>query len=116
MSVGEVELFVEEAGPPDGRPVLLLHGFPDSSELWRLQIPALAAAGYRVIAPDQRGFGRSSKPAGVEQYGVELLVGDVVGLLDTIGVERASPHVASAGRVHRSRAAGGETEGRLLRR
>ncbi len=90
MPVGEVELFVVEAGPPDGPPVLLLHGFPDSSERWRLQIPALAAAGYRVIAPDQRGFGRSSKPAGVEHYRVELLVGDMVGLLDTIGVAQAS--------------------------
>ena len=50
VSVGGLEFFVVEAGPADGRPVLLLHGFPDSSDLWRAQIPVLAGAGYRVIA------------------------------------------------------------------
>jgi pimeloyl-ACP methyl ester carboxylesterase len=77
-----------EAG--DGPPVLLLHGFPDSWRLWRHQIPALAAAGHRVVAPDLRGFGETDKPAGVEEYRMRRLVGDVVGLLDALGVERAA--------------------------
>ncbi|MGH2884330.1 MAG: alpha/beta fold hydrolase, partial [Solirubrobacteraceae bacterium] len=52
----------------DGRPVVLLHGFPDSGRLWRHQVPALADAGFRVIVPDLRGYGRSDKPAEVEAY------------------------------------------------
>lgn len=60
VKVDGVELHVVEAGPADGKAVLLLHGFPDSAELWRFQIPALAAAGYHVVAADLRGFGRSS--------------------------------------------------------
>jgi pimeloyl-ACP methyl ester carboxylesterase len=79
---------VAEAG--DGPPVLLLHGFPDSWRLWRHQIAALAAAGYRAVAPDLRGFGASDKPEAVEAYRMRTLVGDVVGLLDGLGVERAA--------------------------
>jgi pimeloyl-ACP methyl ester carboxylesterase len=75
----------EGAGPP----VLLLHGFPDSSALWRHQIPALVDAGHRVIAPDLRGFGESDRPEGVAEYAMPTLVGDVVGILDALGVERA---------------------------
>ena len=59
-----------EAGPADGPLVLLLHGFPELWYSWRYQIPALAAAGFRVVAPDQRGYGTSSKPSGVESYAV----------------------------------------------
>ncbi|MGH8885748.1 MAG: alpha/beta fold hydrolase [Egibacteraceae bacterium] len=73
-----------------GPPVLLLHGFPDSSHLWRQQIPALTRAGYRVIAPDLRGFGASDRPENVEDYALPLLLGDVVGVLDALGVERAT--------------------------
>ncbi|MGH8901179.1 MAG: alpha/beta fold hydrolase [Egibacteraceae bacterium] len=73
-----------------GPAVLLLHGFPDSSNLWRHQLPALAQAGYRVIAPDLRGFGESDRPEEVEAYALPLLVGDVVGILDALGVERAT--------------------------
>jgi pimeloyl-ACP methyl ester carboxylesterase len=87
MKVGEIELHVIDEGK--GPVVLLLHGFPDSSHLWRNQIPALRAAGYRVIAPDLRGFGKSSRPVGVEHYAMPNLIGDVVGLLDGLGVERA---------------------------
>lgn len=82
--------FVREEGPANGPPVLLLHGFPDSSDLWRGQIPALTGAGYRVIAPDLRGYGLSAKPEGVENYALPLLVGDVLGLLDAVGVQRAA--------------------------
>jgi pimeloyl-ACP methyl ester carboxylesterase len=72
----------------EGRPVLLLHGFPDSSHLWRRQVPALVEAGLRVIAPDLRGFGESDKPEAVEQYAIARSVADMVALLDGLGVER----------------------------
>jgi len=72
-----------------GPAVLLLHGFPDSSYLWRNQVPALVAAGYRAIAPDLRGFGESDKPEAVEAYALPLLLSDVTGILDTLGVDRA---------------------------
>ena len=73
----------------DGPAVLLLHGFPDSSYLWRHQVPALVGAGRRVIAPDLRGFGASDRPEGVDAYRMRRLVGDVLAVLDACGVERA---------------------------
>jgi pimeloyl-ACP methyl ester carboxylesterase len=73
----------------DGRPVILLHGFPDSRRLWRHQVPALVDAGFRVIVPDQRGYGRSDHPTDVEAYALPFLAGDVVAVLDDCGVERA---------------------------
>jgi pimeloyl-ACP methyl ester carboxylesterase len=73
----------------EGRPVLLLHGFPDSSHVWRHQVPALNAAGMRVIAPDLRGFGESDRPAAVEDYALARSVADVVAVLDGMGIERA---------------------------
>lgn len=73
-----------------GSPVLLLHGFPDSAALWRHQIPALVAAGHRVIAPDLRGFGASARPEGVAQYAMSTLVGDVLAILDALDVPRAA--------------------------
>jgi pimeloyl-ACP methyl ester carboxylesterase len=76
-------------GPEGGPPVLLLHGFPDRWSLWRHQIPALAAAGYRVVAPDLRGFGESDRPAEVADYAMRTLVGDVTGLLDERGLAQA---------------------------
>jgi pimeloyl-ACP methyl ester carboxylesterase len=79
---------VAEAG--SGPPVLLLHGFPDCWRLWRHQVPALAEAGYRVLAPDLRGFGETDKPERVEDYKMRTLVGDAVGLLDALGVDRAA--------------------------
>jgi pimeloyl-ACP methyl ester carboxylesterase len=72
-----------------GRPVVLLHGFPDSGRLWRHQVPALAGAGFQVIVPDLRGYGRSGKPAGVSQYRLALLAGDVTAILDDLGLDRA---------------------------
>jgi pimeloyl-ACP methyl ester carboxylesterase len=68
--------------------VLLLHGFPDSALLWRHQVAALTGAGFRVIAPDLRGFGASDAPDGVEAYGLATVVGDVLGILDVLSVER----------------------------
>ena len=61
-----------------GRPVVLLHGFPDSGRLWRHQVPALAEAGFQVIVPNLRGYGRSDKPQAVEAYSLPLLAADVV--------------------------------------
>src|SRR5689334_18565911 len=72
-----------------GSAVLLLHGFPDSRWLWRAQVPALLAAGFRVLAPDLRGFGEAPRPTEVHPYRQPLLVADVLGLLDALGVARA---------------------------
>jgi len=88
VDVGEVRLHVVMAGPAEGKPVLLLHGFPEFWYAWRGPAAVLARAGFRVILPDQRGYNRSSKPAEVEAYGMKSLVGDVVGLLDALGYER----------------------------
>jgi pimeloyl-ACP methyl ester carboxylesterase len=74
----------------EGPAVLLLHGFPDSSHVWRHQVPALVAAGMRVIAPDLRGFGDSDKPEGVEEYAMARSVADMVAVLDALDVERAN--------------------------
>jgi pimeloyl-ACP methyl ester carboxylesterase len=71
-----------------GQPVLLLHGFPDSSHVWRHQIATLTGAGMRAIAPDLRGFGGSDKPAAVEDYAIERSVADMVCVLDALDVER----------------------------
>ena len=71
-----------------GPAVLFLHGFPDSSYLWRHQIPAFIEAGYRVIAPDLRGFGDSDKPEQVEEYQLPKLANDVIDILDALSIER----------------------------
>lgn len=89
INAGEVTLSVHEAGPETGLPVLLLHGWPELAVSWAAQIEALANAGYRVIAPDNRGFGASDAPEAVEAYGIDNLVGDISGLLDALGIERA---------------------------
>lgn len=77
------------AGPVDGPLVMLLHGFPETARGWQRQIPPLAAAGFRVVAPDQRGIGLSSKPEGVAAYRIDHLAADVVGLVRALGRERA---------------------------
>lgn len=77
------------AGPADGPLVVLLHGFPEAAHGWRRQIGPLAAAGYRVVAPDQRGIGLSSKPEGVASYRVHLLAADIVAIVRALGRERA---------------------------
>jgi pimeloyl-ACP methyl ester carboxylesterase len=77
------------AGPADGPLVLLLHGFPEASHGWRRQIGPLADAGFRVVAPDQRGIGLSSKPEGVANYRVHLLAADIVAIVRALGRERA---------------------------
>lgn len=87
LTVNGLALFVVDEG--QGAPVILLHGFPDTSHLWRRQILALVGAGYRVIAPDLRGRGRSQRPERVEDYKISAIVGDVAGIMDALGVERA---------------------------
>jgi pimeloyl-ACP methyl ester carboxylesterase len=87
VATNGVELHVVEAG--DGFPVVLAHGFPELAYSWRHQVPALAAAGFHVLAPDQRGYGRSSRPDAVDDYDITHLTGDLLGLLDDIGEERA---------------------------
>jgi pimeloyl-ACP methyl ester carboxylesterase len=87
LQVNSILLHVEDHGK--GRPVLLLHGWPDSAYLWRNQVPFLVANGFRVIAPDMRGFGRSDRPEGVAAYSIQNAVGDVVGILDAHGIEAA---------------------------
>jgi pimeloyl-ACP methyl ester carboxylesterase len=82
-----ISLHVREEGA--GATVLLLHGFPDSSTLWRNQVPALVAAGHRVVAPDLRGFGESDKPREVEAYRITRSAEDVVAILDALDIERA---------------------------
>jgi pimeloyl-ACP methyl ester carboxylesterase len=80
-----VSLAVLDEG--EGRPVLLLHGFPDSY-VWRHQVPVLVESGMRVIAPDLRGFGESDKPEAVEEYAVSRSVTDMLALRDGLGIER----------------------------
>jgi pimeloyl-ACP methyl ester carboxylesterase len=87
VDAGGVGIEYEVTG--DGPPVVLLHGFPDSGRLWRHQVPALAEAGFSVIVPDLRGYGRSDKPAEVKAYRRELLVADVLAVMSAAGAERA---------------------------
>ena len=87
VAVNGVELHVVEEG--SGPPVILAHGFPELSYSWRHQIPFLADAGYRVLAPDQRGYGRSTRPEAISDYDIHHLTDDLIGLLDDIGEEKA---------------------------
>lgn len=89
VTVDAVDLHVAEAGPPDGPTVLLLHGFPECWYSWRHQLEALAADGFHVVAPDQRGYGRSDAPDAIEAYTILHMVGDALGVLDAMGAERA---------------------------
>ncbi|MGI5502648.1 alpha/beta fold hydrolase [Lentzea sp. CA-135723] len=88
IPVNGVELEVFEAGT--GKPVVLCHGWPEHASTWRHQIPALVAAGHHVIAPNQRGYGNSSRPAEVTAYDIEHLTGDLVALLDHYGYDDAT--------------------------
>src|SRR5437879_4698652 len=89
IATNGIRLNVAQAGPPDGPLVILLHGFPEFWYGWRKQIPALAAAGYRVWAPDQRGYNFSDKPPDVRDYTLDKLAADVAGLIEAAGRQRA---------------------------
>ena len=82
-----INLTVHETG--EGPAVVFCHGFPELAYSWRHQLPAVAGAGFRAIAPDQRGYADSSAPAAVDAYGLTELTGDLVGLLDALKIERA---------------------------
>jgi pimeloyl-ACP methyl ester carboxylesterase len=84
-----VRLRVVEAGDRGAPVVILAHGFPELAYSWRHQIPVLAEAGYHVLAPDQRGYGGSSRPDAIEAYNIHELTADLVGLLDDVGAEHA---------------------------
>src|SRR5210317_2400301 len=83
-----IRMAVYEQG--DGPAVILLHGFPELAFSWRHQLPALAAAGYRAIAPDQRGYGKTSVPSNVSDYRMSELIADMHGLLDALDLESAT--------------------------
>jgi len=108
-----VQLQVTEAGDRGAPVVVLAHGFPELAHSWRHQIPALAAAGYHVLAPDQRGYAGSSRPSAIEDYDIVHLTGDLAGLLDDVGAERAvmvghdwgSPVVCNFALLHPDRVA-----------
>ena len=85
-----IRLHTVQAGPENGKAVFLLHGFPEFWCGWRHQIDYLAGQGYRVIAPDQRGYNLSDKPQGVAAYNLDHLAADVIGLIDATGQERVS--------------------------
>lgn len=90
ISINSIKLEVFEAGQENaGNPIVLCHGWPEHAFTWRHQISALAAAGYHVIAPNQRGYGNSSRPAEVAAYDIEHLAGDLIALLDYYGYEKA---------------------------
>jgi len=83
-----IRMAVHERGA--GEPVIFVHGFPELAFSWRLQLPAIAAAGFRAIAPDQRGYGKTDAPPDVADYRVQELIGDLCGLLDALELERAT--------------------------
>lgn len=89
LEVGTLSFDALVDGRSDGEAVLLLHGFPQSSHSWRFVIPALLEAGYRVIAPDQRGYSAGARPEEPDAYRLPALTGDALGILDTLGIAKA---------------------------
>ncbi|MEE2903542.1 MAG: alpha/beta hydrolase [Myxococcota bacterium] len=88
IRTNDIQLHVALCGPEDGTPIIFLHGFPEYWAGWKNQIPAFAEAGYRVIVPDQRGYNLSDKPKSVQDYDIDLLALDIVGLIDHFGHEK----------------------------
>lgn len=88
IPVGEMTFAARAAGPKDGRLVLLLHGFPQTSYSWRNQLEALGDAGYRAVAFDQRGYSSGARPEGTEHYKLDHLVADVIAVADWLGGHR----------------------------
>src|SRR6516164_5548273 len=93
--IGDQKLHYVEAG--DGPLIVLLHGFPEFWFGWRLQIEPLASAGFRVVAPDTRGYNLSSKPEGFEAYAVDLLANDIRGLIGELGARSRRRHWSTGG-------------------
>jgi pimeloyl-ACP methyl ester carboxylesterase len=88
VTIGEFQFTVDLAGPTSGPPVLLLHGFPQTRHMWAHQLHALATAGFRAVAPDQRGYSAGARPLGVESYTSDLLMADALALMDICGARR----------------------------
>src|SRR5260370_8584189 len=86
--MGDFGFTVDPAGPASGPPVLLLHGFPETRLMWRHQVQALAAAGFRAVAPDQRGYSAGARPREVEAYASDRLTRDALALMDACGAQR----------------------------
>ena len=86
VTVGEMTFDVRFAGPEDGTPVILLHGFPETSLSWSSVTPLLVDAGLRVIAPNQRGYSPGARPAAVEDYATDVLADDVIALAGALGL------------------------------
>jgi epoxide hydrolase A/B len=87
LETNGIQMHVAEEG--EGPLVLLCHGFPECWYAWRHQLPALAAAGFRAVAPDMRGYGRTDRPEAIDKYTLLHMIGDMVGLLDALGAEHA---------------------------
>jgi len=83
-----IKLHVVTAGDPSAEPIFLLHGFPETWQCWDHQIPFLVENGYYVIAPDQRGYNLSDKPEGVQNYRIDILAQDIIGLIEAMGYEK----------------------------
>jgi len=88
VAAGGLRFTARAAGPAGGRLVLLLHGFPQTSLLWRHQLAALGRAGFRAVAVDQRGYSPGARPAAVEDYAAPLLAGDVLAVAGALGADR----------------------------
>ena len=87
VNVGEMTFDVRLAGPEGGKPVMLLHGFPETSLSWSTVVPQLVDAGLRVMAPDQRGYSPGARPSDVADYTTDALAGDVVAIADSLGLD-----------------------------
>jgi pimeloyl-ACP methyl ester carboxylesterase len=88
IEVGELRFSARAAGPPDGELVILLHGFPQTSYAFRHLLRDLAGEGFRAVAPDQRGYSAGARPEDVASYRIGQLIGDVVGLADSLHAPR----------------------------
>jgi pimeloyl-ACP methyl ester carboxylesterase len=88
VKTNDIDMHVAEIG--EGKPVVFVHGFPELWRSWRKQMPAMAEAGYRAVAPDMRGYGRTTAPTNVSDYDIHHLTGDLCRLLDDLGVEKAA--------------------------
>jgi pimeloyl-ACP methyl ester carboxylesterase len=86
--IGEYHFTIDVAGPASGAPVLMLHGFPQNRRMWSHQLRALAAAGFRALTPDQRGYSPGARPSAVEAYTTDLLTRDALAMMDSCGASR----------------------------
>ncbi len=98
LDVGDLAFDAVAFGDPDGELVLLLHGFPQRPHLLAARRPELVEAGFRVVAPDQRGYSPGARPAGAGAYAMPALAADVLGMLDALGTDRATSSATTGAR------------------